>query len=94
MDGERRVATVVCAPRSDGLFAGVAGREWDERPMGVRCGSLEAAQVECERALLDDLDPEIRRDVVWRQWLQTAETAHERLQLRARWRRQDRGASS
>jgi hypothetical protein len=51
--------------------------------------SLESAQQACERELLDDLDPQTRRAVVRQQWLDTAETLHEKMELQRMWRRQD-----
>ena len=60
--------------------------------VGFESESLDSAQLACERDLLDDLDPQTRREVVRQQWLRTAVSAHERMQLRAAWQQQDEKA--
>jgi len=47
------------------------------------------AMRDCEAALLRRLEEKQRRDVVREQWLRTAVSAHERMQLRAAWRLED-----
>jgi len=49
----------------------------------------EDAMRACEADMLGGLDDERRREAVRQQWLRTAMSAHERMQLRAAWQRED-----